>query len=265
MEDVQSQADRREIPLDEVGVSGLRYPITVLDQSNERQSTTAELKMSVNLPKEFKGTHMSRFIEVLNEHRGEITMRTLPHLLEDLKDRLEASSALVEVKFPYFVERKAPKSGATALMDYQCTFTGHINGGKNDFMLGVQVPVTSLCPCSKAISDYGAHNQRCLVDLQVRTRQKEGGEPALIWIEELVDIAEKAASAPVYPLLKRPDERHVTMQAFDNPTFVEDIVRDAAAQLRNDERVAWYCVEATSMESIHNHNAYARTSWQREG
>ena len=265
MEDVQSQKDRREIPLDQVGVSGLRYPITVLDRHNEKQSTTAELKMSVNLPKEFKGTHMSRFIEVLNEHRGEITMRTLPRLLQALKDRRQANAALVEVKFPYFVEKAAPESGATALMDYQCTFTGHANGGEDDFILGVEVPVTSLCPCSKAISEYGAHNQRCRVELQVRTRQEEGGDPALVWIEELVDIAEKAASAPVYPLLKRPDERHVTMQAFDNPTFVEDIVRDAAAQLRKDERVVWYCVEATSMESIHNHSAYAQTSWQREG
>jgi len=188
----------------------------------------------------------------------------LPNILQDLRERLQATSALVEVQFPYFVKRKAPQTGATALMDYSCTFTGQVDNGKDDFILGVKIPVTSLCPCSKAISDYGAHNQRCQVTLQVRTRQEDGKGPALMWIEELVDIAESAASAPVYPLLKRPDERHVTMQAYDNPTFVEDIVRDAASLLRRDPRVIWYRVEAVSQESIHNHNAYARTNWWRE-
>lgn len=263
MMDVQNQNDHREVPLDEVGVSGLRCPITVMDRCREKQITIAEFRMAVNLPHEFKGTHMSRFIELLNEHRGEITMRTLPDLLKDLKTRLQASSAVVEVRFPYFIERHAPVSDASALMDYECSFVGRTNGETDDFMVEVRVPVTSLCPCSKSISEYGAHNQRCHICLQVRSVRASDGMPSMIWIEELVDIAERSASSPVYPLLKRPDERHVTMQAYDNPVFVEDMVRTAAAILRQDDRVAWYCVEAESIESIHNHNAYARTSWTR--
>jgi GTP cyclohydrolase I len=263
MFDVQNHRDDRQIPIDRVGVCDLRYPIVVLDRQSQRQSTIAKLSMSVNLPHEFKGTHMSRFIEVLNAHRGEITMRTLPVILSELKTRLDAESAHMEVTFPYFLERKAPVSGAAGIMDYQCRFTGEANGGKSDFVLSVCVPVTSLCPCSKAISDYGAHNQRGLVTIEVRTLQADNGLPTLIWIEELVEVAESSASAPVYALLKRPDERHVTMQAYDNPVFVEDIVRNVAVKLQADERVQWFRVRALNHESIHNHDAFAEITWDR--
>jgi len=264
MDDVQNHTDERGIPLDQVGVTDLRYPVVVLDRQNEKQPTVARLTMSVNLPHHFKGTHMSRFIEVLNEHRGEVTMRTLPTILRQLKDRLEAESARIEVAFPYFIEREAPASGARALMDYECSFVGEANGGDEDFVLGVQVPVTSVCPCSKAISDYGAHNQRGVITIEVRSARR-GSEPDLIWIEELIDVAARSASAPVYPLLKRADERHVTMQAYDNPVFVEDMVRNVAAQLQDDARVAWFRVHAVNHESIHNHGAFAECRWQRPG
>lgn len=263
LDDVQSRFDERNVPIDHVGVSDLRYPITVLDRAQGEQHTVATISMSVSLPHHFKGTHMSRFLEALNAHRGEVTMRTLPSLLRDLKTRLEAERARVEVVFPYFLERPAPISGAVGLMDYQCTFTGELNGAGSDFVLGVRTPVTSLCPCSKEISDYGAHNQRGTVEIRVRSAPGQSGEPELIWIEELIEIAEQAASAPVYPLLKRIDERHVTMQAYDNPVFVEDIVRNVAIQLQHDARTAWFHVRAVNHESIHNHSAFAEIEWQR--
>lgn len=258
MEDVQNRRDNRGVALDEVGVSGLRYPIIVLDQGQGQQHTIAQIAMSVNLPHHFKGTHMSRFLEILNEHRGEVTMRTLPAMLQALRDRLQAESAKVEVAFPYFVERAAPVTGARALMDYGCAFLGERRGQEDAFLLRVEVPVTTLCPCSKAISDYGAHNQRGSVTIEVKTRVDDEGQQILIWIEELINIAERSASAPVYPLLKRADERHVTMQAFDNPVFVEDIVREVAVELRADERVAWFRVRAVNDESIHNHSVFAQ-------
>lgn len=258
MQDVQGLPDDREIALDQVGVSGLRHPIVVLDRAAERQRTVARLSMSVSLPREQKGTHMSRFVEVLNDHHGEVTMRTLPLILRDLRDRLRADTAHIEVAFPYFLERRAPVSDAAALMDFECAFIGELEGERDDFVLRVEVPVTSLCPCSKAISDYGAHNQRGVITLDVRAVAGE-----MIWIEELVELAERSASAPVYPLLKRPDERHVTMQAYDNPVFVEDMVRNAARQLQADPRVAWFQVAAENHESIHNHAAFARLTWSR--
>jgi GTP cyclohydrolase IB len=260
---VQNHPDERQLPIDQVGVSDLRYPIVVRDCQNDRQQTVARLTMSVDLPHILKGTHMSRFIEVLEKHRGEVTMFTLPEILRELKERLQARSARVEVEFPYFWERIAPVSGVGALMDYECTFLGEANGGKEDFVLRVRVPVTSLCPCSKAISEYGAHNQRGYVTIEVRGARSEGREPAFIWIEELIEVAEQSASAPVYPLLKRVDERHVTMQAFDNPVFVEDVVRNVASRLRGDARIAWFRVHALNHESIHNHNAFARIEWSR--
>ena len=197
--DVQSRPDARGIPIDQVGVSDLSYPIVVLDRQKERQHTIARVTMSVSLPHHFKGTHMSRFIEILNEHRGEVTMRTLPVILRGLKTRLDAESARVELHFPYFIERSAPVSGAKGLMDYACSFVGEVNGGKDDFILGVRVPLTSLCPCSKEISDYGAHNQRGQVTIEVRSIRSATGDRALIWIEELVEIAEQAGSAHGVP------------------------------------------------------------------
>lgn len=257
MIDVQSRKDHRGIALDRVGVTGLRYPIVVLDQANERQETVASITMSVNLPHHFKGTHMSRFIEVLNHHHGEITLRTLPHLLRDLCAKLDAESARVELSFPYFLERRAPQSQARGLMDFDCRFVGEMKGDEVDFILGVKVPVTSLCPCSKEISDYGAHNQRGIITIEVRSTLDEDKHPHLIWIEELISVAEASASSPVYPLLKRADERHVTMQAYDNPVFVEDMARNVAQKLQKNSKVAWYRVHVENHESIHNHSAFA--------
>lgn len=263
MYDIQSQNDDRRIPIDKVGVNDLRYPIIVLDRAHEIQHTVASLTLSVSLPHHFKGTHMSRFIEILNEHRGEVTMRTLPEILHAMKNRLEAESAHIEVRFPYFIERAAPATESRAMVDYECVFKGESNGRRDDFILGVQVPVTTLCPCSKAISDYGAHNQRGQVTIEVRSGIAKNNSPHIIWIEELIEIAEDSASAPVYALLKRADERHVTMQAYDKPVFVEDVVRNAAIKLQADQRIEWFQVQAVNQESIHNHSAFAELQWNR--
>jgi GTP cyclohydrolase I len=226
---------------------------------------TAEISMSVELPHHFKGTHMSRFIEVLNDHRGEMTLRTIPGVLRDLKERLDAERAHIEVFFSYFLERVAPVSKSKALMDFHCGFVGESNGDKDDFLIRVTVPVTTLCPCSKEISEYGAHNHRGHVTLEVRTVEGESGAPTIVWFEELIEIVDESASAPLYPLLKRPDERFVTMQAYDNPRFVEDMVRNVAMRLKEDDRISWFRVEAVDQESIHNHDAFARVTWSRNG
>ncbi len=257
LEDVQARPDTRGVALDEVGVRGLRHPIVVWDRERDKQETIAEIAMSVNLPAHVKGTHLSRFIEVLSEHAGEVTMRTIPNILAALRHRLHTGQARMEVGFPYFIERAAPVTGARALLDYQCQFTGETDERGDRFTLTVRVPVTSVCPCSKAISDYGAHNQRGHIAISVQTGHLDG-EPQVMWIEELVELAERSASAPVFPLLKRPDERHVTMLAYDNPVFVEDMVRSVAQGLRADQRVTWFAIEATNEESIHNHAAFAR-------
>jgi GTP cyclohydrolase I len=190
-------------------------------------------------------------------------MRTVPTILRDLRRKLDAESAHIHLVFPYFLERRAPVSGASALMDYECSFDAAVNAGKDEFVFGVRVPVTSLCPCSKAISDYGAHNQRGYITIDVQTVRDVENNYALIWFEELIGIAEQSASAPVYPLLKRADERHVTMQAFDNPVFVEDMVRNVALVLRSDSRIAWFRIDALNQESIHNHSAFASVEWRR--
>lgn len=255
--DIQATPDTRGLAIDQVGVSDLRYPIQVLDQDGKPFPTVAKISMSVHLPHHFKGTHMSRFLEVLSKHEGEVTTITLPHILHDLKKRLDAEEAQIEVAFTYFVTKKAPVSGAPAKVGCDCVFQGTSNGETDDLLLCVTVPVTTLCPCSKEISEYGAHNQRGYVTLEVRPKQKKGGGWELILIEDLIEVAEKSGSAPVYALLKRTDERHVTMQAYDNPVFVEDVVRNAAALLRSDPRVASFTVKAVNHESIHDHNAFA--------
>ncbi len=255
--DIQKTPDTRGIAINQVGVCDLTYPITVLDRENQRQQAAAKISMSVNLPHHFKGTHMSRFLQVLARHQGEVTMRTLPTLLHELKQRLDAEAAHIELEFTYFLQRTAPVSGLKAPMDYRCTFVGESNGVSDDFILRVCVPVSTLCPCSKMISDYGAHNQRGYVTISVRTKPEGDDAWQMVWIEELIEIAEKSASAPIYPLLKRTDERHVTMQAYDNPVFVEDVVRNVAAYLRADARIAWFEVRAVNQESIHNHSAFA--------
>lgn len=255
--DIQKTPDQRGIEIDQVGVCDLSYPIVVLDRENQRQQAAATISMSVNLPHHFKGTHMSRFLQVLARHQGEMTMRTLPEILHELKQRLDAEAAHIEIEFTYFLQRTAPVSGLKAPMDYRCAFIGESSASGDDFVLRVAVPVSTLCPCSKMISDYGAHNQRGYVTISVRTKPAADGPWQMLWIEELIDVAEKSASAPIYPLLKRTDERFVTMQAYDNPVFVEDVVRNVAARLRDDERISWFEVRAVNHESIHNHSAFA--------
>jgi GTP cyclohydrolase IB len=207
--------------------------------------------MYVGLPHHFKGTHMSRFVEFLNAHEREVSVDTFKLMLGEMVERLEAQSGHIEMNFPYFVSKSAPVSGVQSLMDYDVTFTGEIDKGEKCFKMKVVVPVTSLCPCSKRISDYGAHNQRSHVTISAKTR-------GFVWIEELVEIAEHNASSELYGLLKRPDEKHVTERAYDNPKFVEDLVRDVAVELNRDKRIDWYVVESENFESIHNHSAYAR-------
>ena len=264
MVDVQNRPDNRNIPIDQVGVADLRYPITVLDRYQGRQGTVANIRMTVNLPHHFKGTHMSRFIEVLNSHRGEVTMWTVLRILHDLKERLDAERARVEVNFPYFLEKLAPVSRAPGLMEYECAFIGESGAGGDDFILSVKVPVTSLCPCSKALSRYGAHNQRGHITIEARSCVVAKKPEKPIWIEELVEVAESSASAPVYALLKRDDEKALTEMAYDHPVFVEDIVRNVAQKLMADDRVAWFKVTAVNQESIHNHSAFAEIEWRRE-
>lgn len=249
MIDVQQYRDHRNIGLDKVGVKGITYPIIVLDRHERHQSTVATVNMYVDLPHDFKGTHMSRFLEVLNQYRGEMTMYKMPEILREMRERLGAEKAHLELEFPYFVEKEAPVSRARSLMDYTCRFLGTLNHDL-DFVMGVRVPVTSLCPCSREISRFGAHNQRSHVTVAVRTAE-------FFWLEELIEIVEQAASCELYSLLKREDEKHVTERAFENPVFVEDLARNVAVRLEEDPRVTWYSIEAENFESIHNHSAYA--------
>lgn len=256
--DMQTSSDTRGVQIDHVGICDLTYPVVVLDRLNQRQQATATIAVSVSLPHHFKGTHMSRFLEVLAHHQGEITMHTIPVILRELKQRLAAEAARLEVAFTYFVQRTAPVSGLSAPMDYRCTFIGDSGREGEGFEMKVEVPVSTLCPCSKVISDYGAHNQRGYVTMSIRPHRAESGDGwRMIWIEELIAVAERSASAPIYPLLKRVDERHVTMQAYDNPVFVEDVVRNVAGYLRDDPRIAAFEVRAVNHESIHNHSAFA--------
>lgn len=260
LEDVQSRLDERGITLDEVGVSGLRYPIVVLDREHAKQETIGEFSTSVRVPAHVKGAHMSRFVEVVSQHAGEVTVHTIPALLDALCSRLGSPEATITVDFPYFLEREAPVTRSRALMDYQCRFAARQANGEVQFVLSTKVPVTSVCPCSKAISDYGAHNQRGYITISVHLRGLTSGASQLVWIEELIELAERSASAPVLPLVKRPDERALTMQAYDHPVFVEDMVRSVVVELRGDQRVESFRVEAVNDESIHNHAAFARYS-----
>ena len=249
MPDLQKARDTRNIPIDKVGVKDIRYPIVVMDKSKIQQHTVARINMYVDLPHHFKGTHMSRFIEILNHYRGEITMRNMGQILQEMKERLEASCAHMELEFPYFIEKEAPVSKARGLMEYQCRLRGTL-GGQRDFVLAVTVPVTSLCPCSREISERGAHNQRSAVQVEIRSRK-------FIWIEDLIAWVEACGSSPVYSLLKREDEKAVTEQAYDNPMFVEDIVRAVTEKLKGVAEIDWFRVQCENFESIHNHSAYA--------
>ena len=250
IDDVQNSEDTRQIPINKVGIKDIRHPVRIRDRDGGEQHTVAVFNMYVNLPHNFKGTHMSRFVEILNQHEREISVKSFKEMLKEMTLRLEAQTGHIEMSFPYFVNKKAPISGVQSLMDYDVSFLGEINGDKNNTLLKVVVPVTSLCPCSKKISDYGAHNQRSHVTITVRTNQ-------FVWIEEIIDIVENMASCELYGLLKRPDEKYVTERAYDNPKFVEDMVRDIAVKLNADERIDGYVVESENFESIHNHSAYA--------
>ncbi|EEF80634.1 GTP cyclohydrolase FolE2 [Methylophaga thiooxydans] len=253
IEDVQNIADKRQIAIDKVGIKDIKHPVKVSDRTKGEQHTIANFNMYVNLPHHFKGTHMSRFVEILNQHEDEITVKSFRKMLGEMTERLDAESGYVEMNFPYFVNKEAPISKVRSLMDYDVSFIGEITGKDTAMTVKVVVPVTSLCPCSKNISDYGAHNQRSHVTLTVRV-------DSFIWIEDLIDLVEKQASCEIYGLLKRPDEKYVTERAYDNPKFVEDMVRDIAAKLNEDDRINAYTVESENFESIHNHSAYALIS-----
>jgi GTP cyclohydrolase I len=250
MPDVQGSADTRHIAIDKVGIKDIKYPVRVRDRSGREQHTIAHFNMYVNLPHNFKGTHMSRFVEILNEHEYEITVQSFKDMLAEMTKRLEAESGHIEMTFTYFIIKSAPVSGVKSMLDYEVTFIGEMTGNTPSITVKVVVPVTSLCPCSKKISNHGAHNQRSHVTVTAKTM-------GFIWIEDIIDLVEKEASCELYGLLKRPDEKYVTEHAYDNPKFVEDMVRDVAAKLNQDERVAAYVVESENFESIHNHSAYA--------
>lgn len=250
IEDVQNTKDTRQIAIDKVGIKAIRHPVVVKDRSGGEQHTVAMFNMYVHLPQQFKGTHMSRFVEILNMNEHAISIESFETILREMVKRLEAESGHVEMTFPYFVNKAAPVSGVKSLLDYEVTFIGAIENGNFDITVKVLIPVTSLCPCSKKISDYGAHNQRSHVTVTALINK-------FIWIEDIIDIVENEASCQLYGLLKRPDEKFVTERAYDNPKFVEDMVRDVAARLNQENRIVKYVVESENFESIHNHSAYA--------
>jgi GTP cyclohydrolase I len=250
LHDKQSERDHRELPIDKVGVRNLRFPIQVRDKARAVQNTIATVGMFVDLPKEFKGTHMSRFIEVLNAHGDMVHVENITGILHALQTKFHAATSHLELEFPYFMVKRAPVSGMESLMDYLARFEATARQTDIDFVLTVQANVTTLCPCSKAIAAYGAHNQRGVVTVQIRSRKA-------VWIEDLIGIIESSASSELYALLKRQDEKAVTERAYENPVFVEDLVRNVALKLNAHPDVTWYKVEAENHESIHNHNAYA--------
>jgi len=250
LHDEQSRRDDRNLRIDKVGVRNLRFPIRIRDKAHEHQDTIATLGMYVDLPHHFKGTHMSRFLEVLNAHGNVVHVENIPDILAAMQKRLDSQTAHLELDFPFFLEKAAPVTGKTGLMDYQARFDATANGTEIDFVLEVRANVTTLCPCSKAISAAGAHNQRGQVTVQLRTNET-------VWIEDAIEIVEASGSSELYSLLKRPDEKYVTEAAYENPVFVEDLVRNVALRLNAHPHVTWYKVEAENYESIHNHNAYA--------
>ena len=252
MIDVQNQKDDRNISIDRVGIKNINYPITLRDKSREIQHTIASVNLYVDLPRQFKGTHMSRFVEVLTRHHSEIDIRNISDILDEIKNKLKAKTAHLELSFPYFIKKAAPVSGQEALLDYDCRIEAVSNGSSElKSIITVKVPVTTLCPCSKEISERGAHNQRSIVTLKVRVNK-------FIWLEELIETVEQSASCELFPLLKREDEKFVTEKAYDNPAFVEDVVRAVTQKIQDDLRIDWFSVESENQESIHNHNAYAQ-------
>ena len=251
MNDIQNRRDHRKIEINKVGVKKIRYPITVLDKAKGVQHTVANVNMYVDLPHQFKGTHMSRFIEILNKFKGDISIKNYSNILSEMKRKLKAKSAHLEIEFSYFIEKEAPVTRARSLMEYVCQFCGTSDQmAKDDFYVGIVVPITTVCPCSKEISQYGAHNQRSVVTVHLRFKK-------FIWIEDIVQLIEECASCDLYSILKRPDEKFVTEKAYKNPMFVEDVVREIAKRLKRDANITWFTVESENFESIHNHSAYA--------
>src|SRR5450830_873633 len=250
IEDVQNTPDIRHLAIDKVGIKSIRHPVKVKDKTGGVQHTVAIFNMYVHLPHNFKGTHMSRFVEIINANEREISVENFQMILNEMANRLEAKSGHIEMTFPYFVNKSAPVSGVKSLLDYEVTFIGEVNNGQHEIQVKVLIPVTSLCPCSKKISAYGAHNQRSHVTVTIKLKE-------FMWIEDMISMVEAQASSQLYGLLKRPDEKYVTERAYDNPKFVEDMVRDVAAQLNAEKRIVAYTVESENFESIHNHSAYA--------
>ena len=249
MRDVQSEPANHQVEVDKVGVKDVKYPITVRDKARNEQQTIADINMYVNLPHRFRGTHMSRFIEVLNKHRVRMSMHHMEELLIEIEKVLDADSAHLEMSFPYFIEKAAPISGSKGITEYTAKFIAS-HKDSLDFILEVNVPVTNLCPCSKEISRQGAHNQRSLVTVQLKFEE-------FVWIEDVIALVEGSASCEVYSLLKREDEKFVTEKAYARPMFAEDVVREIAQKLESDPNITWYTVASENYESIHNHNAYA--------
>lgn len=254
MLDIQNLQDSREVPLQKVGVKGVKYPVSVLDKTKKIQNTTAKVNLFVNLPHNFKGTHMSRFIEVFHRYHNDLSMKNFLDMLEEIRLKLDAERAFGRISFPYYIEKKAPVTNASGMMEYNCTYEGE-SSGKNEqnFFISVKIPVATLCPCSKAISEYGAHNQRGYVKVKVLYKD-------FFWIEDIISMVESCASTPLYSVLKRLDEKYVTENAYENPRFVEDVVREVYLGLKK-MGFTWFSVEAETEESIHNHNAYAYTEF----
>jgi GTP cyclohydrolase I len=260
MIDVQSQSDTRDIPLEKVGVRGVEYPVQVLDKAHKTQCTTATVDLFVNLPHRFKGTHMSRFIEIFHQYHQNLSHKHFLAMLEEIRVKLDAERSFGVLRFPFFMEKKAPVSGQAGMLSYECTYEGSVSrigtgSPASEFFISVAVPVTTLCPCSKAISERGAHNQRGIVRIKVKYT-------AFFWIEDIIRAAESSASSPIYSVLKREDEKFVTERSYDNPRFVEDVVREVYTALRafrasGGVPFSFFSVEAENFESIHNHNAYA--------
>lgn len=270
MVDIQNEVDYRDVPLKKVGIKGLRYPVKVLDKLNGTQQTSGIVDLFVNLPHHFKGTHMSRFVEIFHAYHSDLSMKRFLAMLEEMRLKLDAEKAFGTLTFPFFMEKKAPVSGQPGMMSYDCTYEGIVSSGKSCFYVSVAVPVSTLCPCSKAISDRGAHNQRGVVRVKIESR-------SFFWIEDVIALVEKSASTALYSVLKRADEKFVTEQAYDNPRFVEDVVREvyvslcsflccatdgkACADSTKSMKCEWFSVEAENFESIHSHNAYAYTEF----
>lgn len=261
MIDIQNTPDTREVPLQKVGIKDLEYPVTVLDKKNGTQSTTAKIDLFVNLPHNYKGTHMSRFIEIFHKHHENLGMSKFLEMLGEIRKTLDAEKSFGTMTFPFFVEKNAPVTGVPGIMRYECKYEGVVSENASDFFVSISIPVTTVCPCSKAISEYGAHNQRGIVNV----RLKNSG---MFWIEDVIKAVEDSASCGLFSALKRPDEKWVTEHAYDNPRFVEDVVREVYLSLKNfksGKPFSYFSVECTNFESIHNHNAYAFTEYDGSG